>query len=300
MRPTGLRQPNHSVSETNPGPSTELQLRLQEASQLSDEGHWPEAFEILREEESRFPRDPTLLCMLGIAAAEVDAGGLAYDYFRRCVAEQPTDPYVLVPLGVGLARYDDLEAEGVLRLAALSAPEMPLARLHYGAYLAREGQLELALDELQAARRLDPADGRIARELGAVHILAGRTREGLDELEHAAGLADDDAETRLLFGLALVQAGRMDEAAEELYRAAMELTSDGEVQLASALSCAVQGWSEQAWDALARADLAELVADSQLKDEVEEAIEAGAEEAESLLADELAPTMLRTRLQEHL
>lgn len=280
--------------------SADLQQRLHEASQLSDDGRWDEAFEILREEEERHPRDPTLLCMLGVAAAEVEVSGLAYDYFRRSLAEQPVDPYLLVPLGVGLARYDDPDAEGVLRLAALTAPDLAIARFHYGAYLAREGQLQLAQEELSAARRLDASDARIARELGVTHLLAGRTEPALEELRSAVDLAEDDGDTRLFLGLALLQAGRTDEAAEEIYRAALDVPSDGEAQLVSALACAAQEWWDHAWEALARADLAEIPAESLAKEEVEEALEAGSEASEALLREEFAPSMLRARLLEHL
>lgn len=289
-----------AVSESNLSDAEHLQERLQEASRLSDEGRWPEAFEILAEEEKDHPDEPTLLCMLGVAAEQVDAAGLAYDFYRRCLAEQPTDPFLLVPLGVGLARYDDLEAERVLRLAALTAPDLAITRLHYGAYLTREGQLDVARSELEAARQLDAGDPRIARELGGAYVLSGQVEPGLEELERAVQLAEDDSEIRLCYGLALLHATRMEEAAEELHRAAVEMTPDGEVQLAAALVCASQGWWDQAWDALARADLAEWTADSQLKDEVEEALEAGSEEAEALLLEDLAPSMLRARLLEHL
>jgi tetratricopeptide (TPR) repeat protein len=286
------------VTDPTPTDSSGLQPRLQEASQLSDEGRWDEAFEILLEEEPDHPRDATLLCMLGVAAEEVGAAGMAYDFFRRCLAEQPTDPFLLVPLGGGLARYDDPDAEGVLRLAALSAPDLAMTRLQYGAYLAREGQLELALAELEAARGLDAGDPQIARELGAARFAAGQREEGLEELERAVDMAEDEGEIRLVFGLALVQAARPDEAAEHIYRAALDLAADGEVQLLSALSCGAQEWWDQAWDALARADHSEFAADPLLKAEVEEALEAGSEECEALLREELAPSMFRARLLE--
>lgn len=284
------------MSDSTPTDPDRLQPRLQEASQLSEDGRWGEAFEILLEEEPDHPRDATLLCMLGIAAEEVGAAGMAYDFFRRCLAEQPTDPYLLVPLGVGLARYDDPDAEGVLRLAALTAPDLALTRLHYGAYLAREGQLELALAELEAARGLDASDPQIARELGAARFAAGQREAGLEEMERAVDMAEDDGEVRVFFGLALLQVGRADEAAEHIYRAATDLAFDGEVQLLSALSCGAQEWWDQAWDALARADHSELPADSLLKDEVEGALEAGSEECERLLREDLAPSMFRARL----
>jgi predicted Zn-dependent protease len=278
--------------------ASDLQQRLQEASRLADDDRWPEAFELLLELEPQHPRDPTLLCMLGVVATEVDAGALAYDYYRRCLAEQPTDPYLLVTLGAGLARYDDPDAEGALRLAALSAPELALTRLHYGAHLAREGMLDLAVSELSAARDLDEADPRIARELGVARLLRGELELGLDELERAIGLTEEEGELNVLYGLGLLRAGRLEEAAEALHRAAAELTGDGEVQLVTALACAAQEWWDEAWDALTRAEMAEGAIDPEVVREAEDALEAGGDAAAALLLEQVAPPMLRERLLE--
>src|SRR5690606_13911226 len=93
----------------------ELDSRLHEASRLTDEGNWSEAFELLREMESDHAGSALLLAMMGTVASEMEARGLAYDYFRRSLAGQPTEPEVLILLGTGLARFDDPDAEGVLR-----------------------------------------------------------------------------------------------------------------------------------------------------------------------------------------
>src|SRR5690606_10740622 len=141
-------------------------------------------------------------------------------YFRRSLAGQPTDPSVLVLLGAGLARFDDPDAEGVLRLAAITAPHLAATRFQYGAYLSREGMHELALQELSAAREIDPQDALILRELGVAQWLSGQVDASAASLEEAAELAPEDADARLLSGLVRLLAGQTEEGAEELLRAA--------------------------------------------------------------------------------
>lgn len=283
------------MDEHSPG----LEERLREASSLADEGRFEEAFSILREEEEDHPRDPTLLCMLGVVAGEMDVtSGLAYDYYRRALSEAPLDPVVLVALGVGLARFDDPDAESVLRLAAVTAPDSLVARLHYGAYLGREGLVDAAMDELNAARELDPADPRVPRELAAVHLLVARADRAAQELERAIELSEADAELRVLYGLALIRLGRGEEAAEELHRASGDLDQDGPVQLLTSLACAAQEWWDEAWDALARAEGAVFPVEPALLREAEDALEAGSGQAAEFLREHMAPAVLRERLAE--
>jgi Flp pilus assembly protein TadD len=273
-----------------------LEDAIRQAASLGDEERWDEARDLLRETLEDAPDDPALFCWLGIASQRLGADGEAYEYFRRCLAQQPSDPFLLASAGSGLAALDDPEAESVLRLAALSGPQDPFARATYGAYLAREGLFAEAIRELEAARGLDPADGSVRAELAVAMLLAGRTEEGTAELEEAMGLVPDDAWLRGLFGLALIEAGRSEEAAEELHRAATERPDDVEVQLLSALSSAEQGWEDEAWNALARAEQAAEAVDRELLHEVEEAVEAGDEAASDFLRGHLAPSLLRERL----
>jgi predicted Zn-dependent protease len=279
-------------------PDAPLYDQLQDATRLTEEGRWEEAFELLASLEADHPEDPTLLCMLGVVATEVDASESAYDYFRRALSAQPADPHVLVTLGRALARYDDPEAEGLLRLAAVTAPELADARLAYGAYLAREGIFDVALAELEAARGLEPENPRAARELGVAHLLGGKAEDGVDALEQASALDSEDADLRLLFGLALLTVDRVPEAAEELVRAARELPGDAEAQLAAGLAAASQGWEDEAWSALSRAEIAPAPPDPQLLREVEEALSEEEEGARALLVEEVGPPLLRERLLE--
>lgn len=274
-----------------------LEERLREAVGLIEDQRWEEALELLLAQERETPDDPMLLCLLGTAAREGGAEGQAYEYFRRCLAQNPADPVVLVTAGNGLAVLDDPEAESALRLAALSAPELPLARLHYGAYLAREGMSDLAISELEAARALAPEDALVRFELGSAYLLAERIVPGVDELVEALALDPQDSWARLLYGLALLEADRPEEAAEELHRAARERPEDVQAQLLAALAAASQGWMDEAWIAFARAEATGL-ADPALLEAVEESLEADAEAAAGLLRAELAPSALRERLLE--
>lgn len=273
-----------------------MEEQLAEAAKLAEDGDPASAFELLLQLEAANPEDPTLLCMLGVLAGEADAAGMAYDYFRRCLHAQPEDPNVLATLGAGLARYDDPDAESVLRLAAVTAPSLAAARFRYGAYLAREGMLDLAAAELTAAEELEPGNPEIKRELGIARLLAGADAPAIEALEDAATLAPDDADIRMLHALALLRHGGLSEAAEELHAASLASTDDPDIQLLAALACATQEWTDEAWDALARAEGASTPAESALLREIEEAIDAGASASEDFLVTQLAPALLRERL----
>ena len=287
---------DHESPDRDTRDSAALEEQLAEAARLTEAGDVEAAFELLLQLETDHPEDPTLLCMLGALASEADAPG-AYDYFRRSLAAHPADPAVLAVLGAGLARFDDPDAESTLRLAAITAPQLALARLRYGSYLAREGFFDEAIAELEAARALEPGDEETARELAVAHLLAGADARAADLLE-SVGSESAPPDTHLLRGLALLRLRKLSEAAEELHRSAEELPEDGEVQLLAALACATQGWMDEAWNSLARAEGAPSPPDAGLLEEAEEALETSPAAAEELLLTQIAPSVLRMRLVE--
>ena len=83
-----------------------------EAESLGAEERWDQAQTLLLEALPDHPRDALLLCWLGIASERLGEEGEAYDFFRRCLAEEPSDPFILAAAGSGVAMYDDPEAEG--------------------------------------------------------------------------------------------------------------------------------------------------------------------------------------------
>jgi tetratricopeptide (TPR) repeat protein len=276
----------------------EVEELISEAESLGADDRWDEAQGLLLNALETHPDDALLLCWAGIASERMGSDGEAYELFRRSLAQQPTDPFILAAAGTGIAVFDDPDAESALRLAAITAPDFPLARSAYGSYLAREGLFEQALVELRAARDLAPDDGHIRAELGLAALLARRSEEGLGELEEALSHLEDDSWLRGVFGLALLEGGQAEEGAEQLFRAVQERPEDMELQLLGALAFAEQGWEDEAWNAVARAEASAEALDRDVIREVEEAVEAGPEEAGSFLREQLGPSLLRERLSQ--
>ncbi len=278
----------------------DVEAILREALEMGEEGRWDDMARLLTETLERQEDDPYLLCWLGVAEGELDNDGAAYEAFRRCVELDPSDPHVLALAGAGLAQFDDPDAEAALRAAALSAPDLPLARLNYGAFLSRAGMHDEALQQLEAARELTPDDPIVRAELGAAWIMKGEPARGAAELEEAIALAPDDSWTRLLYALVLMELDRDEEGAEEMIRAARERDHDAEAMLLGALAAASREWDDAAEDLLARSEYAVEGADIEILKEVESAVRTGPEAARRLLRQVLGPSALRDRLQQPL
>ena len=273
---------------------------LQRALTLGDEGRWEEMAQLLAEAVRDEPEDEYLLCWLGVAERELGNDGAAYEYFKRCVAQDPMDPHILAMAGSGLAAFDDPEAETVLRAAALTGPDLPETRLQYGSYLAREGHFELALENLRIAIELAPEDPGPRAELGAALALKGDMAAAADAMEEALVIAADDSWTRVLLGLVRWEMGERAEAGEALVEAAAQRPEDAEAQLLATLAAAAQGWDAAAQDALARALHSAEGTDTVMLEQVEDRIDQGPEAAATLLAEDLGPSALHDRLMQPL
>lgn len=275
----------------------ELEALLDRALGLADEGDWEGMAELLRQSLGEHDGEAAVHCWLGVAERELGMEGVAYERFRRALALNPEDPYVLATAGNGVAAFDDPDAEQALRTAALLAPDLPLARLMYGAYLAREGLVADGLRELEAARALDADDPQVAYELGVARYLSSDLDGAADAMGDAVALGPDDGWPRIVLGLVLLEADRFDEAVGELSEGAQLHPEDVEAQLAACLAAAANGAEDMAYGMLERARIRAGEEDAELLLTVEERVEAGADAARSLLMDELAPDMLRRRVQ---
>lgn len=273
---------------------------LHEALALGDEGRWQEMAAVLVRALREEPDEPYLLGWLGVAERELGNDGAAYEYFKRCIAAEPVDPMLLALAGAGLAAFDDPEAEPTLRAAALTGPELSLTRLHYGAYLAREGMFGEALEQLETAVQIEPDDPVVHGELGIAYALKGDHSAAIGAMEHALLLADDDSWTRLLLGLVYAETGHAEASAEALLRAAAERPEDAEAQLLAALAAAAVGWEQAAEEALARGEYAEEGRDPALLEEVGERLAQGPAAAAAFLRDTLGPSVLHERLTQPL
>lgn len=294
--PPGGNGPGRGESGPEDEGSLDIEAALARALALGEQGEFEEMARQLAAHLEEEPDNPYLLGWLGVAEQELGNDGAAYDRFRACLAQDPLDPLLLAMAGAGLAQFDDPDAESALRAAALTGPDIPTTRLQYGAYLARNGMPDEALEHLRAARKLAPDDPTIRGELGAALAVKEDWSAATEELEAALDIAPDDEWTRVLLGLVHVEAGRLEDGATELLRATQEGADDPEAHLLAALSAAALGWEDAAYAALAHAEQTATGADRALTTEVEDRIASGPDAARELLLGSLAPSALRERL----
>jgi Flp pilus assembly protein TadD len=278
--------------------SRDLEQTVQSALALGDDGRWDEMVEVLTTALEDDRDEPYLLCWLGVAHRQLGQDGLAYEYFRRCWQNDPLDPELLALCGAGLAAFDDADALAALRAAALTGPDVPMARLQYGAYLAREGMFDEALEHLNAAVELDPQDASIRGELAIALALKGDQARAGEVFEQTLELAPDDSWSRVLLGLIYTELHEEEPAAETLLQAARERPEDGEAQVLAALAAAAAGWDDAAAEALARAEYAEDSVDPEFMEEAQDKLDESRSAARTFLLDTVAPTALHDRLHQ--
>ncbi len=274
----------------------ELDHVLRQALDLGEDGDWEGMANELAAALEGAPEDPALLCWLGVAERELGLEGSAYERFRGALAGGPQDPHLLATIGTGLARFDDPEAEGALRSAALMAPELPLTRWMYGAYLSREGLFSEALRELAAAADLAPEDPVVSYELGVALALSGEMEKALDAFFRALELDPGDGWTQVVMGLVEAELDRMDEAVRDLSEGARSRPEDVEAQLLAALAAEVAGWKDLAFEMLERGRQGAVEGDLPLLELVEARLYEGEGETAALLDQEVLPGALRERL----
>jgi tetratricopeptide (TPR) repeat protein len=287
---------SESSARSGDAPDERVQAILDQAHEYGEEGDFEAMSERLRQGLEDFPDDPILLCWLAVAERELGQIAAAYVHFRAALDGDPTDPTVLATVGNGIAAFDDPLAEGALRTAALLAPDLPLARWLYGAYLIREGMMEEGLRELRAAKELDEEDAAIRYELGVGLALAGKRDQGIDEMYRSIELDAGDGWVHVVLGLLLSEDGRAEEAAGVLEEGARIRPEDVEAQLIAALAGAAAGELGSPLEMIERARQWAEGADRALVDEVEGRVDEGAEESAAWLAEQLGPAVLRERM----
>jgi tetratricopeptide (TPR) repeat protein len=274
----------------------DVEALLQEALALGEEGDWEGMAKNLQAALESVPEDPALLCWLGVAERELGFPGSAYDRFKEALAQEPDDPFVLATVGNGLAHFDDPDAEAALRSASVLAPDLPLARWLYGAYLSREGLFDDAMRELTAASELSPDDPVVAYEVGVALALQGRMEGALEAFARSVDLDQAEGWGLVVMGLAEAELDRMEEAARDLAAGARLRPEDVEAQLLAALAASASGFEELAYEMLERGRQTAQAGDLPLLETVEDRIDEGGDSARSLLSQDLLAGALRERL----
>jgi tetratricopeptide (TPR) repeat protein len=171
---------------------------------------------VIRRYEERLVKDPSSLAFAPLADAYRKAGR-TQDAIRLCEEGLARFPhYATARLILAKALLDEGQGERAqAELEAIAAAGARDAEAHrlLGEIHRKAGRLEAALEQLEQAARLDPADreSRLAAEM-----LGGRGRA--PEGSPLAAILGDDTFATESFGAVCLEQGLVDEAAQVLLR----------------------------------------------------------------------------------
>ena len=133
------------------------------------------------------------------------------------ISEDPATPEALFTLGRVNEASGDLGAALRDYKRALAFESSPELHLHYGRALARSGRDDEALAQLAGAG--ERAAARLER--ARVHLRKGDVEKALEDVEAASRVEPDNAQAQFVRGLCLDLQGRADDAANA-WRAAVK------------------------------------------------------------------------------
>jgi len=204
----------------------------------------------------RIPQDPEAIALNNfLAEAQIamdrkDFASAAKDY-QSYLDKKPDDAAVHFQLGYALTAMQKLdEAEVQYHKAIELNPKMSEAYLNLGLTLL-DSDPNAAIGPLQKATELLPTQVHARFALGSAYERTGNSKLAIEQYQAAEKIDDKDFEIHLALGRTLLNANRLAEAEAE-FKAALVLKHDSAIsQLGLAKSLAAQKKSTEAADAFA-------------------------------------------------
>ena len=197
----------------------ELILR---ANRLLDEGDAVTSLELLRKAVSLQPSNVAALELMAEAAQRAANWQEAEFALKSALGLQPDNIGLKLRLGeVYLAKNDPSAARDIFRELTIRFPHSDRAWAALGLLEARLGNRERALNALAQAVDENPLLPEVQLANGEILLLEGDVDGALESLNAAANLLQDDAQLEARLGQALLATGRNEEALSHL-RAAVD------------------------------------------------------------------------------
>jgi len=166
------------------GRDVPLQEALKRAGDLIEQGRLPEARRTCTEALGRFPNQPLLFRLLGIAAARGGEIEVAIDWLERALVFESAPADCRTQLAQLYRQPGRLEvAMAAGRAAAAALPRSPGPPLALGLASIERGELDEAAQWLLRAITLDPDFAAAHLELGHLLLLRGEFDAGWREAE---------------------------------------------------------------------------------------------------------------------
>jgi tetratricopeptide (TPR) repeat protein len=184
-----------------PSNSYALELMAEAAMQTAD---WQSAEFALKSALGLQPDNIGLKLRLGEVYMATFEASAARDIFKLLTEKYPTSDRAWASLGLLEARLHNYDrALAALGRAVAENPMLPEVQLARGELLLLEGDVDGALDSLEAAEKLFPDDPQLDARLGQALLSKGRNAEGLGHLQAAVAAGFDSPNVQRWLALAL-------------------------------------------------------------------------------------------------
>lgn len=204
--------------EFNP---TGLDVLMEMAAMLQDEGKPSEAIEFLRRAEAVAPDDHHTLVQHGRALTELGRLDEAESILRRAIRiRDAAAEYNLANVLDRMGRWGEarLHYERALEIDPFHARAMN----NLGLGLAGRGQIAAALTLFERAIEAAPGNAETYSNMGVALLDSGRLPQAMAAIEKALDIDPGSADAHNNLGIAMAQQGRMEEAAAQ-FREALKL-----------------------------------------------------------------------------
>jgi tetratricopeptide (TPR) repeat protein len=218
----------HGVSAQSPAPGRRhvpdpagqaLNDLLNAAQAAIDKQDYAGAARNYQDYLAKKPDDAIVHYDLGYVYSALNQPADAKGEYQRAIALDPKMAAAYLNLGLTTLSSDPAAAVGILEKAAELAPQDARTKWLLGTALERSGKLPEAIEQYQAARKLDDTDFKFRLSLAHALLSAGRGSDAETEYRAALALHATDrelADAHLGLAEVLIAAKKLSEGASEL------------------------------------------------------------------------------------
>jgi Flp pilus assembly protein TadD len=238
---------------------------LAQAQAAMDRKDYEAAVQSYQEYLSKKPDDATVHYDLGYAYTAMQKPAEAKTEYEKAISFDPKMAAAYQNLGLTLLTSDPSAAVAPLQKAAELLPKDARTKWLLGTALEMNGKLTLAIDQYEAAKKLDDKDPDTRASLGHALLSADRPSEAESEYRAALALHPEGAalgQAHMGLAKALIARKKIEEAATELAAYLESRPDDANARLEHAGELAELGKNE---DALAELDRATAGAPENLR-----------------------------------
>jgi tetratricopeptide (TPR) repeat protein len=229
---------------------------LAQAQAAMDRKDYEAAVQAYQEYLAKKPDDATIHYDLGYAYTAVQKATEAKTEYEKAISLDPKMAAAYQNLGLTLLATDPPASVAPLQKAAELLPGDARAKWLLGTALEKNGKLELAIDQFEAARKLDDKDSDIRTSLGHALLSAGRPSEAESIYREALSSHPEGAalgQAHIGLAQALIAQKKIEEATTELTAYLKGRPDDANVRLELAAELAELGKNDEALAELDRA-----------------------------------------------